>query len=71
MECVRSGGDLKKVGGDSQYSKVVMCPDGCVLFRLTAKPLGDENFFEGKFLINFPRMSSADRLKMETKGVTL
>lgn len=49
MECVRSGGDLKKVGGDSQYSKVVMCPDGCVLFRLTAKPLGDENFLKGSF----------------------
>ncbi|MCI8924459.1 MAG: TIGR04076 family protein, partial [Lachnospiraceae bacterium] len=24
-------------------------PDGCVLFRLTAKPLGNKNFFQGKF----------------------
>ena len=49
MEAVRSGGDLLNVGGDSKYSKVVMCPDGCVLFRITAKPLGNENFFRGKF----------------------
>ena len=38
MEAVRSGGDLKNIGGDSKYSKVVMCPDGCVFFRVTAKP---------------------------------
>lgn len=49
MEAVRSGGDLENIGGDSKYSKVVMCPDGCVLFRITAKPLGNENFFKGKF----------------------
>ena len=49
MEAVRSGGDLENIGGDSKYSKTIMCPDGCVLFRLTAKPMGNENFFEGKF----------------------
>ena len=49
MEAVRSGGDLQNIGGESKYSKVIMCPDGCVLFRLTAKPLGNENFFQGKF----------------------
>ena len=49
MEAVRSGGDLENIGGDSKYSKVIMCPDGCVLFRLTAKPLGNQNFFKGKF----------------------
>ena len=49
MEAVRSGGNLLNVGGDSKYSKVVMCPDGCVLFRITAKPLENENFFKGKF----------------------
>lgn len=49
MEAVRSGGDLLNVGGDSKNSKVVMCPDGCVLFRITARPLGNENFFKGKF----------------------
>ena len=37
---------LENIGGDSKYSKVVMCPDGCVLFRLTAKPLGNRNFFK-------------------------
>ena len=25
------------------------CPDGCVMFRLTAKKLENENFFKGKF----------------------
>lgn len=49
MEAVRSGGDLENIGGDSKYSKVVMCPDGCVLFRITAKPLGNKNFFKGNF----------------------
>ena len=49
MESVRSGGDLENIGGDSKYSKVVMCPDGCVLFRLTAKPLGNKKFLKGKF----------------------
>lgn len=49
MEAVRSGGDLEYIGGDSPCSKVVVCPDGCVMFRLTAKKLGNENFFKGKF----------------------
>ncbi len=49
MEAVRSGGDLMNIGGDSSTSKVVVCPDGCVMFRLTAKPLGNENFYKGKF----------------------
>ena len=38
MEAVRSGGDLTKVGGDEKYSKTVVCPDGCVIFRLTWRP---------------------------------
>ena len=45
MEAVRSGGDLTNIGGDSKYSKTIVCPDGCVMFRLTATPLGNENFF--------------------------
>ncbi|MDE6969493.1 MAG: TIGR04076 family protein [Eubacterium sp.] len=49
MEAVRSGGNLENTGGDSKYSKVIMCPDGCVLFRITAKPLGNKNFFKGKY----------------------
>ena len=48
MEAVRSGGDLENIGGDGKYSKVVVCPDGCVMFRLTAKPLGNPNPFRGK-----------------------
>ena len=26
-----------------------MCPDGCFIFKLTAKPLGNENFHTGGF----------------------
>ena len=50
MEAVRSGGDLIKIGGSNQYCKDIVCPDGCVIFRLTAKQLGNENFYTGKFL---------------------
>lgn len=49
MEAVRSGGDLENLGGDGKYSKTIVCPDGCVMFRLTAKPLGNENFHKGAF----------------------
>lgn len=49
MEAVRSGGDLENLGGDGKYTKQIVCPDGCVIFRLTAEKLGGENFFKGKF----------------------
>ena len=49
MEAVRSGGDLRNIGGESEFGKVLVCPDGCVMFRMSAKPLGNENFFKGKF----------------------
>ena len=49
MEAVRSGGDMTKIGGDSKYTKTIVCPDGCVMFRLTAKPTGKENFYTGGF----------------------
>ena len=49
MEAVRSGGDLENVGGSGRYVKDIVCPDGCVCFRLTARPLGNEDFFRGKF----------------------
>ncbi len=49
MEAVRSGGDLENIGGSGRYVKDIVCPDGCVLFRLTAKPLGNENFYKGRF----------------------
>ncbi len=49
MEAIRSGGDLENLGGDGKYSKTIVCPDGCVTFKLTAKPLGNENFHKGGF----------------------
>ncbi len=47
MESVRSGGNLENIGGDSKYTKEIVCPDGCVIFRLTANKLGNQNFFRG------------------------
>lgn len=49
MESVRSGGDLENIGGIGKYSKDIVCPYGCVIFRLTAKKLGNKNFYKGKF----------------------
>jgi uncharacterized repeat protein (TIGR04076 family) len=49
MEAVRSGGNLVHIGGDNPYSKTIVCPDGCVIFKLTAKKLNNENFYTGKF----------------------
>lgn len=49
MEAVRSGGDLENIGGNGKYNKDIVCPDGCVMFRLVAKKLGNENFFKGRF----------------------
>ena len=49
MEAVRSGGDLQNIGGSGPYTKDIVCPDGCVMFRMTAKKLGNENFYKGKF----------------------
>lgn len=49
MEAVRSGGDLENIGGSDKRIKEIVCPDGCVVFKLTAKYLGNENFFKGKF----------------------
>lgn len=48
MEAVRSGGDLENIGGDGKYTKTIVCPDGCVMFRLTAKPIGNPNCFKKK-----------------------
>jgi TIGR04076 family protein len=46
MEAIRSGGDLEYIGGTSQYCKEIVCPDGCIIFKLTAKNLGNTNFFK-------------------------
>jgi uncharacterized repeat protein (TIGR04076 family) len=45
MEAVRSGGDLRNIGGSERYAKDVVCPDGCVIFRMTANKTGNDNFF--------------------------
>ena len=49
MEAVRSGGNLENLGGSGKYVKDIVCPDGCVIFRLTAEYLGNENFHKGGF----------------------
>lgn len=57
MEAVRSGGDLRRIGGfsttgnviDERHVKEFVCPDGVVTFRLTAEKLGGENFHTGGF----------------------
>lgn len=50
MEAIRSGGDLENIGGSSKYSKDIVCPDGCVMFRMTVRKLRAENFYKGNFL---------------------
>ena len=46
MEAIRSGGDLENLGGDSKYSKTIVCPDGCVLFKMKAKKLNNNHFYK-------------------------
>lgn len=48
MESVRSGGDLRLLGGTSEYTKEIVCPDGCVLFKMTAKKINDQTFYPVK-----------------------
>ena len=48
MEAIRSGGDLRNVGGSDKHVKDIVCPDGCVMFRLTARRFGGENPFISK-----------------------
>ena len=38
LEAVRSGGSLENLGGEGRLTKTFACPDGCVRFRLTARP---------------------------------
>lgn len=49
MEAVRSGGYLENIGGDGKYSKIIVCPDGCVIFKLTAIKTGNKNFLKASF----------------------
>ncbi len=46
MEAVRSGGYLDRIGGSDKYTKEIVCPDGCVVFKITAKELGNINFYK-------------------------
>ena len=39
LEAVRSGGDLKNLGGINKYEMEIVCPDGIVKFRISAKQL--------------------------------
>lgn len=50
MEAVRSGGNLEYIGGTSMYTKEIVCPDGCVVFRVTANKLNNKNFYKGNFI---------------------
>lgn len=57
LEAVRSGGDLRNIGGfsptghimDSPLCKEFVCPDGVVTYRLTAEKKGGANFHTGGF----------------------
>ena len=51
MEAVRSGGDLRNVGGPDKHVKDIVCPDGCIMFRLKARKLEGENPFISKAFV--------------------
>ena len=38
LEAVRSGGSLENLGREGRLTRTFACPDGCVRFRLTARP---------------------------------
>ena len=50
MEAIRSGGSLKNIGGSDVFEKDIVCPDGCVSFHLSAKPLNNPNFYTGEIV---------------------
>lgn len=54
MEAVRSGGDLTYVGGEDKYEKTIVCPDGCVMFRLTAVRLATKIFIKASSMTEPP-----------------
>lgn len=49
MEAVRSGGDLRNIGGADECTKNIVCPDGCVMFRLKARRCGGKILLENIF----------------------
>ena len=44
METIRSGKYSENFGEVGKYSRDIVCPSGCVMFRLTAKPLEIKGF---------------------------
>ena len=36
LEAVRSGGDLRNLGGSGKHEMEILCPDGVVRFRISA-----------------------------------
>lgn len=49
MEAIRSGGDLTNLGSKNKYSHDIVCPDGCVIFRLTAKKIENSKTYKENF----------------------
>jgi uncharacterized repeat protein (TIGR04076 family) len=39
MEVIRAGGDLRKLGSKEHSSKMILCPDGEVTFKLTGNKI--------------------------------
>lgn len=39
FEAVRSGGDLRNLGGAEKHEMEIVCPDGVVKFRISARRL--------------------------------
>ena len=39
LEAVRSGGDLRNLGGADKHEMAIVCPDGVVQFRISGKQL--------------------------------
>ena len=39
FEAVRSGGDLRNLGGAGEHEMEIVCPDGVVKFRISARRL--------------------------------
>ena len=70
MEAVRSGGDLENLGGDGKYSKTIVCPDGCVMFRLTARTANDDGCTMESTVLNKEQPAQISRAAGDQLQVT-
>lgn len=61
MEAVRSGGNLENIGGTVKYSKDIVCPDGCVMFKLTAKNWEMKIFIKENFSVKSAKQIRSKR----------